>query len=70
MVALDTGSDLFWVPCDCSQCAPTEGTTYASVCSLLIVHLLPISKLLSLPFLFLKRNNVFYEVIGQEDCFV
>ncbi|KAF3440345.1 hypothetical protein FNV43_RR18629 [Rhamnella rubrinervis] len=30
MVALDTGSDLFWVPCDCSQCAPTEGTTYAS----------------------------------------
>ncbi|GMI66088.1 hypothetical protein like AT4G35880 [Hibiscus trionum] len=30
MVALDTGSDLFWVPCDCTQCAPTEGTTYAS----------------------------------------
>ena len=31
MVALDTGSDLFWVPCDCSRCAPTEGTAYASV---------------------------------------
>ncbi|KAG2696526.1 hypothetical protein I3760_07G062500 [Carya illinoinensis] len=30
MVALDTGSDLFWVPCDCSRCAPTEGTVYAS----------------------------------------
>ncbi|KDP23963.1 hypothetical protein JCGZ_25351 [Jatropha curcas] len=30
MVALDTGSDLFWVPCDCSKCAPTEGTVYAS----------------------------------------
>ncbi|WRX07597.1 Xylanase inhibitor [Theobroma cacao] len=30
MVALDTGSDLFWVPCDCNKCAPTEGTTYAS----------------------------------------
>ncbi|XP_019074016.1 aspartyl protease family protein 1 isoform X1 [Vitis vinifera] len=30
LVALDTGSDLFWVPCDCSRCAPTEGTTYAS----------------------------------------
>ncbi|KAL1143877.1 hypothetical protein V6Z11_A11G190700 [Gossypium hirsutum] len=30
MVALDTGSDLFWVPCDCTKCAPTEGTTYAS----------------------------------------
>uniref|UniRef100_A0A453T9B0 Peptidase A1 domain-containing protein n=2 Tax=Aegilops tauschii subsp. strangulata TaxID=200361 RepID=A0A453T9B0_AEGTS len=22
LVALDTGSDLFWVPCDCKQCAP------------------------------------------------
>lgn len=30
LVALDTGSDLFWVPCDCSRCAPTEGTTYTS----------------------------------------
>ncbi|KAM3709857.1 hypothetical protein ACJW31_02G206100 [Castanea mollissima] len=30
MVALDTGSDLFWVPCDCSKCASTEGTVYTS----------------------------------------
>uniref|UniRef100_A0A7N0TUM4 Peptidase A1 domain-containing protein n=1 Tax=Kalanchoe fedtschenkoi TaxID=63787 RepID=A0A7N0TUM4_KALFE len=30
LVALDTGSDLFWVPCECSRCAPTDGTTYAS----------------------------------------
>ncbi|KAK9038124.1 hypothetical protein V6N11_023013 [Hibiscus sabdariffa] len=30
MVALDTGSDLFWVPCECTKCAPTEGTAYAS----------------------------------------
>ncbi|GLU19726.1 hypothetical protein SLE2022_359590 [Rubroshorea leprosula] len=30
MVALDTGSDLFWVPCDCNKCAPTEGAAYAS----------------------------------------
>ncbi|KAB1223808.1 Aspartic proteinase-like protein 1 [Morella rubra] len=31
MVALDTRSDLFWVPCDnCSRCAPTEDTVYAS----------------------------------------
>ncbi|KAK4843227.1 hypothetical protein QYF36_005551 [Acer negundo] len=30
MVALDTGSDLFWVPCDCNRCAPTQGATYAS----------------------------------------
>ncbi|KAH0940622.1 hypothetical protein HID58_000259 [Brassica napus] len=31
MVALDTGSDLFWVPCDCGKCAPTEGPAYSSV---------------------------------------
>ncbi|KAJ6678171.1 ASPARTYL PROTEASE FAMILY PROTEIN 1-LIKE [Salix viminalis] len=30
MVALDTGSDLFWVPCDCSKCASTQGASYAS----------------------------------------
>ncbi|CAM8881781.1 unnamed protein product [Rhodiola kirilowii] len=30
LVALDTGSDLFWVPCECSKCAPTGGTTYPS----------------------------------------
>ncbi|CAL9189352.1 unnamed protein product [Musa hybrid cultivar] len=24
LVALDTGSDLFWVPCDCQQCASTQ----------------------------------------------
>lgn len=30
LVALDTGSDLFWVPCDCTKCAPIQGTTYAS----------------------------------------
>lgn len=47
MVALDTGSDLFWVPCDCSQCAPTEGTTYASVCSL--AHFLTKFATLNLP---------------------
>ncbi|CAN6220059.1 unnamed protein product, partial [Urochloa humidicola] len=25
LVALDTGSDLLWVPCDCKQCAPLSG---------------------------------------------
>ncbi|GAB2279416.1 hypothetical protein Dimus_014058 [Dionaea muscipula] len=30
LVALDTGSDLFWVPCDCASCAPIQGTTYGS----------------------------------------
>ncbi|KAJ8764457.1 hypothetical protein K2173_006197 [Erythroxylum novogranatense] len=30
MVALDTGSDLFWVPCDCDRCAPTRSINYAS----------------------------------------
>lgn len=24
LVALDTGSDLFWVPCDCKHCAPMD----------------------------------------------
>ncbi|XP_073005150.1 aspartyl protease family protein 1-like [Typha latifolia] len=28
LVALDTGSDLFWVPCDCKQCAPTSSPEY------------------------------------------
>uniref|UniRef100_A0A0E0LFS0 Peptidase A1 domain-containing protein n=1 Tax=Oryza punctata TaxID=4537 RepID=A0A0E0LFS0_ORYPU len=27
LVALDTGSDLFWVPCDCKQCAPLGNFT-------------------------------------------
>ncbi|GJU20991.1 aspartic proteinase-like protein 1 [Tanacetum coccineum] len=26
LVALDTGSDLLWLPCDCVQCAPLSGT--------------------------------------------
>ncbi|KAL9245625.1 hypothetical protein vseg_019252 [Gypsophila vaccaria] len=30
LVALDTGSDLFWVPCDCSRCAPVDGSIYDS----------------------------------------
>ncbi|KAH1058701.1 hypothetical protein AAZX31_02G042800 [Glycine max] len=30
MVALDTGSDLFWVPCDCTRCAATDSTSFAS----------------------------------------
>lgn len=28
LVALDTGSDLFWVPCDCRQCAATTSPSY------------------------------------------
>ncbi|CAA7391447.1 unnamed protein product [Spirodela intermedia] len=27
-VALDTGSDLFWLPCDCKSCAPTSSKNY------------------------------------------
>ncbi|KAL8251437.1 hypothetical protein R6Q59_035130 [Mikania micrantha] len=30
VVALDTGSDLFWVPCDCSRCASIDNTAYNS----------------------------------------
>jgi hypothetical protein len=32
LVALDMGSDLFWVPCDCQQCAPTSAPSYGLVC--------------------------------------
>lgn len=31
-VALDTGSNLFWVPCDCTSCAPSSDI-YGLVCS-------------------------------------
>ncbi|XP_072968147.1 aspartyl protease family protein 1-like [Typha angustifolia] len=31
LVALDTGSDLFWVPCDCVQCAPTTSPRYGKL---------------------------------------
>lgn len=27
-VALDTGSDLFWVPCECIECAPLSAGFY------------------------------------------
>ncbi|KAH6784590.1 Eukaryotic aspartyl protease family protein [Perilla frutescens var. hirtella] len=30
LVALDTGSDLFWVPCHCAECASTDDSTYSS----------------------------------------
>ncbi|XP_043708719.1 aspartyl protease family protein 1-like isoform X3 [Telopea speciosissima] len=30
LVALDTGSDLFWVPCDCRKCAPLASSNYGS----------------------------------------
>lgn len=31
LVALDAGSDLFWVPCDCVQCAPLSSSFYSSL---------------------------------------
>ncbi|KAL3527794.1 hypothetical protein ACH5RR_012450 [Cinchona calisaya] len=31
LVALDTGSDLLWVPCDCMQCAPLSASYYSSL---------------------------------------
>ncbi|KAJ4775380.1 Eukaryotic aspartyl protease family protein [Rhynchospora pubera] len=30
-VALDTGSDLFWVPCHCKNCAPTSDPSYQNM---------------------------------------
>lgn len=29
LVALDVGSDLLWVPCDCIQCAPLSASYYS-----------------------------------------
>ncbi|KAL3697602.1 hypothetical protein R1sor_011678 [Riccia sorocarpa] len=29
LVALDTGSDLFWLPCECESCAPASSPAYA-----------------------------------------
>ncbi|XP_022963449.1 aspartic proteinase-like protein 1 [Cucurbita moschata] len=31
LVALDAGSDLLWVPCDCIQCAPLSASHYSSL---------------------------------------
>ncbi|XP_048232806.1 aspartic proteinase-like protein 1 isoform X2 [Ricinus communis] len=31
LVALDAGSDLLWVPCDCLQCAPLSASYYSSL---------------------------------------
>ncbi|KAF8701043.1 hypothetical protein HU200_033938 [Digitaria exilis] len=31
LVALDTGSDLFWVPCDCIKCAPLVSPNYGNL---------------------------------------
>ncbi|TVU10224.1 hypothetical protein EJB05_43738 [Eragrostis curvula] len=31
LVALDTGSDLFWVPCDCVKCAPLTSPNYGDL---------------------------------------
>ncbi|KAK4760816.1 hypothetical protein SAY87_005709 [Trapa incisa] len=30
LVALDTGSDLFWVPCNCSKCSPSKRPAYTT----------------------------------------
>lgn len=43
LVALDTGSDLFWVPCDCVKCAPTASRSYGFVCSLFFLFVISLS---------------------------
>lgn len=32
LVALDTGSDLFWLPCDCTSCSRSLNSTSGKVC--------------------------------------
>lgn len=36
LVALDAGSDLLWIPCDCVQCAPLSSSYYSS---LVLLHI-------------------------------
>ncbi|KAJ3672381.1 hypothetical protein LUZ60_007102 [Juncus effusus] len=31
LVAMDTGSDIFWVPCNCKQCAPDTSSLYGKL---------------------------------------
>lgn len=31
LVALDAGSDLLWIPCDCVQCAPLSSSYYSNL---------------------------------------
>lgn len=31
LVALDSGSDLLWIPCNCVQCAPLSSAYYTSL---------------------------------------
>ncbi|KAJ7536460.1 hypothetical protein O6H91_12G070500 [Diphasiastrum complanatum] len=38
LVALDTGSDLFWVPCQCKQCAPRSAPGYPNLVQFLNVY--------------------------------
>lgn len=40
LVALDAGSDLLWVPCDCVQCAPLSANYYNSLVLPYLEHLL------------------------------
>ncbi|KAJ7526129.1 hypothetical protein O6H91_17G083900 [Diphasiastrum complanatum] len=35
VVALDTGSDLFWVPCQCKKCAPLSAPGYSGLASVM-----------------------------------
>ncbi|KAK4483625.1 hypothetical protein RD792_010825, partial [Penstemon davidsonii] len=38
LVALDAGSDLFWVPCDCMQCAPLSASYYSSLVCIILLY--------------------------------
>jgi hypothetical protein len=41
LVALDTGSDLLWVPCDCIECAPLSAAHYNVLVCRCYKHHLP-----------------------------
>lgn len=50
LVALDAGSDLLWVPCDCIQCAPLSASYYDSLVNLTVSTLPLLLNLLHIDF--------------------
>lgn len=54
LVALDAGSDLLWVPCDCVQCAPLSAGYYSS----LVRVLFSTSSVISMPLYLAHADNL------------
>lgn len=62
LVALDTGSDLLWVPCDCVKCAPLSATYYSNT---LVGHLPFFVSMMQLTLMFYSQFEPFSLAILQ-----